>query len=724
MDNSCRSSKEFDKEWYFKVLVASSLGLQILLYLAAPWRKRSTSKTVQALIFIIFSLSNWIPALTLILISSYAVFSYDRGTTGHESPLLTWASLMLLHLAGHGQEREFPLSLNPGEITRESYKVIFEFLFYNMVFLIAFLFQFESWKRKTMPVTLTFVLLAWTRTFAKLKHLRDRCNEINQKSSKPTLQLHSCETGQVMELNEESVALYARYFFKRFWRLILGHHIQNGNPNNTSKTSYLGLNPVNTSKSSYLGLNSDNTSESSYLWLNPKSAARIVEAELKLIYYKFYGGVVPYKFELLIITVLLSVEFSSSPLFIATIFLNNYVILYAILFLMSTFKVSLFTAVKEVEIPLLSTALLALPPLSKSLYICSLDFSNNLLYILLITHHLVAYPIMQTHYFPHVYRNDPHYWPRWSRKILRFNLLTYSLRKPSKMSATIHYILNTWSLSGKEKYNDEIGEFIFSELRNIIFKLSDDPLRKLNATRQIIAAKGLWVLKQDNHHDLVDCEASFEERVLLWHVATSILYHTSSTNTRDDDQSTIQPHYMSMLLSDYMGYLLIVQPWIMSKRRGAALRRCLEMWTNIYELTKDSGIQGYPTQGMQLERIFEELISQQQSSGNDKTQTALQDAYILAKKLELQFPDVNQKWSFIVKVWVEKLAYAAFQCNPIDHIHGLSQGGELASIIWLWMVHFESVPESALTVESLPKLDPQMMYTYPMRKSRTRHKKR
>jgi hypothetical protein len=47
----------------------------------------------------------------------------------------------------------------------------------------------------------------------------------------------------------------------------------------------------------------------------------------------------------------------------------------------------------------------------------------------------------------------------------------------------------------------------------------------------------------------------------------------------------------------------------------------------------------------------------------------------------------DKKWEMISEVWVDMLMYAASHCRWKEHVHALSQGGELLTHVCLLMAH-------------------------------------
>ncbi|KAK2662694.1 hypothetical protein Ddye_001268 [Dipteronia dyeriana] len=111
----------------------------------------------------------------------------------------------------------------------------------------------------------------------------------------------------------------------------------------------------------------------------------------------------------------------------------------------------------------------------------------------------------------------------------------------------------------------ELWEFIFDELKRKS-QFTDDP----EAAKRISSAKGDWVLQDyGSKTDLsklmsYDSDVAYDESLLLWHIATELVYHC------DDkiDEKNYNDRDFSKVLSDYMLYLLVMQPTMMSAVAG------------------------------------------------------------------------------------------------------------------------------------------------------------
>lgn len=114
----------------------------------------------------------------------------------------------------------------------------------------------------------------------------------------------------------------------------------------------------------------------------------------------------------------------------------------------------------------------------------------------------------------------------------------------------------------QEKLDDSIKVFIFDNLQE-----------KAYTAKEMKVAKGIYTSRGECTLVGYDCPESvehsvsedveYDESVLMWHIATDICYHCCDPL---DDQNRRR----SKLLSDYLLYLLIMQPKLMSSVAGIA----------------------------------------------------------------------------------------------------------------------------------------------------------
>ncbi|CAN6170502.1 unnamed protein product [Urochloa humidicola] len=179
--------------------------------------------------------------------------------------------------------------------------------------------------------------------------------------------------------------------------------------------------------------------------------------------------------------------------------------------------------------------------------------------------------------------------------------------------------------------------------------------------------------------------SDFDESLLLWHVATDLCRCRLKDEQRalTDTEARLRP--IGETLSEYMLYLLIKQPDMLSATAGIGLLRyrdtCAE--ARRFFASMDAWVQNEDDARVMLLRVN---TSQKPSTvKGDRSKSVLFDAVILAKVLrEL---DEGLMWDVITGVWGEMLTYAAGKCRGSNHVRQLSRGGELITLVWFLMAH-------------------------------------
>ncbi|KAI8001709.1 hypothetical protein LOK49_LG09G00544 [Camellia lanceoleosa] len=269
---------------------------------------------------------------------------------------------------------------------------------------------------------------------------------------------------------------------------------------------------------------------------------------------------------------------------------------------------------------------------------------------------------------------------RWSESVPQYNFIHYYLHYPSRMISRIvsflglfDFLVNMKNVSSKP-FTEKLRDFIFYELQ-IKAEIADD----IETAKVIYSVRGDWVLGINGVEHLFRWinEVSYEESLLLWHIATELLYNSGEGNADDKDFRD-----MSKLLSDYMLHLLVVRPEITSAMAGIHKIRWQDTLAEAMVHFQGEKLD----QKLACERILQVDTSVNPAilKGN-RSKSVLFEACVLAKDLEKL---ENGKWMIIGKVWVEMLSYAASHCRGYTHAQQLSKGGELLTLVWLLMVHF------------------------------------
>ncbi|KAK9269276.1 hypothetical protein L1049_001046 [Liquidambar formosana] len=341
---------------------------------------------------------------------------------------------------------------------------------------------------------------------------------------------------------------------------------------------------------------------------------------------------------------------------------------------------------------------------------------------------------------------------RWSRSISQHSLVTYCLKKERfkwiyklvyifgakefvdeiLYKKTVHVEENLtkleklWKLltprwmKVKEKIvGKNLKVFIFKELRK-----KAEKAKTAKEAKEICSWRGEKPLSEAPRcfTSLVESvEVEYDESVLRWHLATELCYHT------DKDDYKEEKCQFSKVLSQYMLYLLVMRPTMMSQVTGILqirfqdtcaeakkffgsgreptrdaheeagklfcnkLVEAIKMFFGFAHAPTPKGIYEVPKPDDACVKACEKLLGVDTVVAPGKvkggtSKSVLFDACIMAK--ELKKLDKADRWELISKVWVELLCYAASHCKAHVHAQQLSKGGEFISFVWLLMFHF------------------------------------
>ncbi|KAH8486517.1 hypothetical protein H0E87_025502 [Populus deltoides] len=308
---------------------------------------------------------------------------------------------------------------------------------------------------------------------------------------------------------------------------------------------------------------------------------------------------------------------------------------------------------------------------------------------------------------------------RWSRSISQYNL------KSSSIKSEPHGCLGLLGIDemmrqmhvNRKDLNVGLQGLIFEHLREKAQKIKED----LNVfdkyvRSKIIGQRGDGVLEREGLlRDFKWCttEVEFSRSILVWHLATDTCYRVDMKEADaylNKDGSNVSKEYeTSRCLSEYMMYLLVIRPNMLSKGFGDdegyldTLRelRDLKYHGDVYDEEYQlnlRGLWGLKDRGPDDEgyqRILRELRNSESRDYDDGffqrrwiTEKSVAPAYgvvVLARQLLLLEPE--KRWEMINEVWIEMLAYAAAHCSWKEHTQQLRRGGELLTHVSLLMIH-------------------------------------
>ncbi|CAH2046301.1 unnamed protein product [Thlaspi arvense] len=243
-----------------------------------------------------------------------------------------------------------------------------------------------------------------------------------------------------------------------------------------------------------------------------------------------------------------------------------------------------------------------------------------------------------------------------------------------------------------EPMTKELWVFMFNQLK-YKSKFGDSP----ENAKRISLARGEWTLR-DNLPEEADRERlvryvtdfDYDQSLLMWHIATELCYQQKETVSKDHRYDHCSHREYSKIISDYMMYLLIMQPGLMSEVAGIGKIRFRDTLAEADKFFHRRHIEDKRSVKIATETILD-VNSEIDPMGvkGDRSKSVLFEASRLAKELmKLEEKHGISKWKILSKVWVELLCYAACHCDSTAHVEQLSRGGELINFIWLLMAHF------------------------------------
>ncbi|KAH6784847.1 hypothetical protein C2S52_009806 [Perilla frutescens var. hirtella] len=281
---------------------------------------------------------------------------------------------------------------------------------------------------------------------------------------------------------------------------------------------------------------------------------------------------------------------------------------------------------------------------------------------------------------------------RWSDSMAQHSFISFCLNEEQRfrwLNKIAGYfrmkeVLDEFRYKKKKACGEKLKELVFNELKAKALNAETTKLAK-----EIYSARGDNVLSDYPRHysypsisaSLSD-EAEYDESLLLWHIATELCYFTSSGGNENRD--------FCKVLSDYMLYLLVMRPTLMSTVAGIAQIRFQDTCKEASKFFKrwQSEIK---TDKQACEKLLAvktvEKLKPNQVKG-DRSKSLLFDACILANDLKKMSMTEDRRWEMMSRVWVELLSYGASHCRASDHARQLSRGGEFITFVWLLMVHF------------------------------------
>ncbi|KAL8504044.1 hypothetical protein ACS0TY_022693 [Phlomoides rotata] len=285
---------------------------------------------------------------------------------------------------------------------------------------------------------------------------------------------------------------------------------------------------------------------------------------------------------------------------------------------------------------------------------------------------------------------------RWSENLYQHSFFRFCLNQRAEwLNNVADFIgikatLDEFKYKENYKWDGNLRKFIFEQLKE-----KAEKAQTTESVKEIYSARGEWVLLDYPSHygypsisSSLSDEVEYDESLLLWHIATEMCYFTSSS----DDPN----RKLCKVLSDYMLYLLVLKPTMMSAVAGIAQVRFQDTCEEAKILFKQWETELSSASADQLEKLACKKLMDVKTDvkpklvKGDRSKSLLFDACILANDLNKLDKVMHEegRWRMMCRIWVELLSYAAGHCRPDVHARQLSQGGELIAFVWLLMVHF------------------------------------
>ncbi|KAK3437841.1 hypothetical protein EUGRSUZ_C02523 [Eucalyptus grandis] len=254
---------------------------------------------------------------------------------------------------------------------------------------------------------------------------------------------------------------------------------------------------------------------------------------------------------------------------------------------------------------------------------------------------------------------------RWSRSMGQLNLLDHRLFGwPKPVIEVLDWFEKREIFS---RYWLHSHQAIPSSLKVLVVQ----KMAELEKQRHLLpfTKRGEWTLRIygiPEEDELIDSfRMDFDESIIIWHLATEILYLTERKGSTACGGSK--------LLSAYMMYLLAVFPSLLSVPaahitldKTCSLLRHPDYKNAIIMLSSSNQDGPQPVEPSEVTRI-----------------TCDWHVLLDVQKLVVNLRRMDNKWEIISNIWVEMLCYAAYNCQQHDHAKLLRKGGELITHVWL-----------------------------------------
>ncbi|KAI3465454.1 hypothetical protein Pfo_022117 [Paulownia fortunei] len=644
---------KFLSEWEVRVLIVLSLTLQILLITLGNRRKYICKIWIRIILWCAYLLADWVAIVSLGIISKNTLDECQKGRNV-EDPInqlmCFWAQFLLLHLGGPDTITAY--SLEDNELwLRHLVGLVIQTGVAFYILLVAL--PGSSW----LPVLSILIFIAGLIKYGERLFALCAANSENFRDS----MLREPDPGpNYAKFMEEFTLKKAEGFYVEAAEVIeIRVTDQDSVPNDLILDAYgLFLTFKCLFADAILSFQDRDSSKSYFQKLSPNQAFDVVEVELGFVFDELYTKAsIVYKmggFVLRMIT-----------------FSFTFFALMAFLFLCEKSKYK--------KLDLTITYLLLVVAICLEIYAVWVLINSDW------THNWLS-KRKKTQWFQQPNKK------RWSKKMAQHNLLDLCVRDKAAVCLRIHKFI--WSIQKLIRIDNYLEKHWYKTFVNVSSELKDLIFRELDSytgTNGRVPA-ALWNRRGSFTLEKYDCllldwnpEEDFDQRILLWHIATDICYSLDWGDNQENvscscfERKQISDH--SKHISDYMLYLLVVCPFMLPI--GIGMIRFRDTCAEAKEFLEERNVNCSKARACKKLLQVNTEVPPAKVKG-DRSKSVLFDACKLAKSLLAQ---KERRWEIISKVWVEMLAYAATHCRGNHHARQLRKGGELLTHVWLLMAH-------------------------------------
>ena len=647
--------------WNLRSCILVSLCLQAILVLLAFLRKRTRSKLLHGLIWFAYLLADWIAPVAIGLISnSKGVVCEEKGN--NKGLMAFWASFLLLHLGGPDTITSFALEDNEFWL-RHLVGLILQVLATVYIFIESL--PNNLWVPTVMVFFVGFIkYVERTRALFLASLNQFGCSILPKPDPGPdyeeVMKMHSSETLEKVEIQVDVMPSLEDENLKRMYSVHKTPTSANGPELDDMQLLQEAHRLFEKFKGLIVGLLLSSKvrewSQDLFLTRTPAEAFRLIECELNFMYEYLHTKVVVVR----------------CPFGYFLRFISFTLIMVAL----GLFSINHACKLDNFDIILTYVLLVGALGLEAVSILMLILSDRTILAVKGIRSKLVEKFLKRR---------------RWSKSVSQYDMINYCLKDSPTWAYTLASYVGAGGVLEKMtilfySHSKEVSEaleiFIFNELRS---KASN--AKNIKAARDASSQRGYWALLQTSSCFELKWsigEYQYEESLLLWHMATELLYIEDTQLSIGNDSQTNRE--TCKLLSDYMFYLLVMKPKMMAPVLGN--------WQIVFQDTCAEAKRFFHKESNKPPRLDKVEACKRILAVKTKyrsvdvkgsvCKSVFFDGSLLAKQLKELKTD---KWMLMNRVWVELMSYAAINCRPIVHAQQPSRGGELLTFIWLLMNH-------------------------------------